>query len=74
MDANIYKGNITRDRALCIFFFCQEYSEDNAKILSKKLEVMKVLEICYTNDPNLPMLMSLIRIQTNPSEYHKYSS
>ncbi|KAI8635756.1 hypothetical protein BD408DRAFT_398312 [Parasitella parasitica] len=59
--------------ALCIFF-CQEYSEDNAKILSKKLEAMKVLEICYTNDPNLPMLMSLIRIQTNSSEYHKYSS
>ena len=53
---------------LNFFFFGQEYSGDNAQIL-KKLEVMKVLETIYTNDPKLP-----ISIRANILEYCKYSS
>lgn len=64
---------ISEERALCIFF-SEEYNKENVVRLTPKLVAMKDLGLCYTNDPRLPMLMSLARIHSNPSEYHKYPS
>lgn len=56
------------------YFFSEEYNKENVARLMPKLAAMEDLGLCHTIDPRLPMLMSLARMHSNPSEYHKYPS
>jgi hypothetical protein len=57
---------IPKERALCIFF-SEGYSKENVARLTQRLAAMKDLDLCYTNDPRLPMLMSLARMSLSLS-------
>jgi hypothetical protein len=62
---------ITREQAICMFF-CEEYNEDNVKKLTKEVDDFVNGEICYTEDPTKPIILSKRTINQNPFLYHKY--
>ncbi|ORX54155.1 hypothetical protein DM01DRAFT_267611 [Hesseltinella vesiculosa] len=53
-------------------FFCEKYTEDNVEKLTKKIEKVKDIDICYLNDPVQPFMCSILAIKSNPSKYHLY--
>jgi hypothetical protein len=63
--------NVTREQAICTFF-CEEYNESNKARLTKRIDELKDIDICYEKDPRQPILMSLVRINLNPFLYHRY--
>jgi hypothetical protein len=62
---------ISRDQAICMFFYV-EYTEENAKKYRKWIEDFGAVEICYNIKPTQPILVSLERIYENPQSYHLY--
>ncbi|PHZ09665.1 uncharacterized protein RHIMIDRAFT_262112 [Rhizopus microsporus ATCC 52813] len=62
---------ISREQAICMFY-CQPYNESNASKLSKLIDNMDNIEICYSDDPTEPMLISLQSLHTNSFKYHQY--
>lgn len=63
--------SITRKHAICIFFD-EEFTDENSEKLKKDLEKPCGLEICYTDDPNKPMLRTKLKVNGSPSYYHLY--
>lgn len=55
-------------------FFHKPYTEDNAAILTKKLDDMEDLEICYLDEPTEPVLVHTLTINHNPLRYKVYLS
>jgi hypothetical protein len=47
--------NITRDQAICMFFYV-EHSEENVKKYKKKIEDFEEVGICYNADERKPIL------------------
>ncbi|KAI8339787.1 hypothetical protein EDC96DRAFT_427679, partial [Choanephora cucurbitarum] len=62
---------ITREKAICIFFY-QDYTEFNVEKLLKKLENFEDVDICYDENPFKRILLSNKRIDSNPQKYKKY--
>lgn len=62
---------ITGEQAICMFF-CEEYNEDNIKKLTKEVDDIINVEICYTEDPTKPIISRKRTINQNPFLYHKY--
>lgn len=63
---------ITRNQAICRFYG-EEYTEENVTRLSKRLDEVEV-DICYLDDPTDPCLIWKIKINQNPSRYHRYTN
>jgi hypothetical protein len=64
---------ISREEAICILY-CEKYTEANVETLSKRINEMIDIEICYNNDPYEPMLQCIKRIYGSPNVYHLYLS
>ncbi|KAI7876508.1 uncharacterized protein EV154DRAFT_526029 [Mucor mucedo] len=63
---------ISREQALCMFFY-EEYNETNAARLSKLIDDLGNIEICYIDDdPTEPLLISHKRLYSKPFTYLKY--
>jgi hypothetical protein len=63
----------TREQAICLLF-CEEINEDNISRLTKRIDSMKDIGICYEKDQHQPILLPIIRINANQFTYHRYSS
>ncbi|ORX42678.1 hypothetical protein DM01DRAFT_1330024 [Hesseltinella vesiculosa] len=63
--------NITREQAICMFFY-EEFNDENIARLSKKIDDMGNVELCYLEDPTEPYLVSVTRILGNPIRFHRY--
>lgn len=50
---------ISKEQAACIFY-CQAYNKSNAAKLTKRIEEIKYVGICYFEDPTEPILVSLV--------------
>jgi hypothetical protein len=55
-------------------FYCKEYSDENAARLVKSIEETKELDVCYENNPLIPVLVPLFRILAEPHIYKRYKS
>lgn len=64
---------ITREQAICMFY-CEEFNESNVIRLTKIIDDLKDIEICYSEDPTEPMLKCITRINNNPFKFKKYIS
>ncbi|CEP08393.1 hypothetical protein [Parasitella parasitica] len=64
--------NITRDQAICRFFFCEDYSKENAARLSKKIEEFGSFDVCYENDPKRPVMVHLSVNRNDPTTFKRY--
>ncbi|ORX56396.1 hypothetical protein DM01DRAFT_1320655 [Hesseltinella vesiculosa] len=53
-------------------FYFKAYTEENAENLTKRLEEMEDIEICYIDDPVEPVLMHKLAVLRNPFRYHTY--
>lgn len=62
--------NITRDMAICMFFYV-EYTEQNVQ--KYKQLIQEKADICYNVRINEPILAPLKRIQEQPEKYHLYA-
>ncbi|KAG1140683.1 hypothetical protein G6F37_012940 [Rhizopus arrhizus] len=62
---------ISKEQAVCIFY-CQAYNESNVAELTKRIEEMKDVDICYLEDPTEPILACIITINSRPFRYHLY--
>jgi hypothetical protein len=62
---------VTREQAICMFY-CEEYNETNVAELTKIIDDLKNVEICYLEDPTKPFLCSLKSLKANQLEYHQY--
>lgn len=62
---------ITREEAICLIF-CEEKNEDNISRLSKRIELMGDIDICYETDPQQPVLLPIVRINANQFTFHRY--
>ncbi|KAI7899555.1 uncharacterized protein BX663DRAFT_418464, partial [Cokeromyces recurvatus] len=62
---------ISREQAICMFY-CQPYNESNISKLSKLIDNVENIEICYSYDPTEPMLISLKTLHTKSFKYHQY--
>jgi hypothetical protein len=51
----------------------EEYTEENVARLSKRLDEVEV-DICYLDDPTESFLIWKIKINQNPSRYHRYTN
>jgi hypothetical protein len=65
------KMNITRNQAICMFFHV-EYNEQNVAKFSKKIEDFEEVDICYENDPKVPVLVARTKIFSEPLNYKLY--
>ncbi|KAI9496161.1 hypothetical protein BDB00DRAFT_810754 [Zychaea mexicana] len=65
--------NITRNQAICMLF-CEEYSDDNATRLAKKIEQLGAFDVCYENDPRRPVLLTQAIINSQPSIFKRYET
>jgi hypothetical protein len=63
--------NISREQAVCIFY-CEEFNEENASRLLKKIDNIGDLELCYEDDPKHPLLVFRTRVNAEHSIYRKY--
>ncbi|KAI8096331.1 uncharacterized protein BX664DRAFT_323677 [Halteromyces radiatus] len=63
--------NITRDQALCMFFY-EECTDDNIKKCKERFEKWGDVEICYNTSPKEPVVVSNTRIVGDPFTYRKY--
>ncbi|KAI7870874.1 hypothetical protein BDF14DRAFT_1770697 [Spinellus fusiger] len=43
---------ITREQEICMFY-CEEYNETNVENLTKEVDAIKNVDICYSDDPDL---------------------
>ncbi|KAI7900692.1 uncharacterized protein BX663DRAFT_517293 [Cokeromyces recurvatus] len=64
---------ISREQAICMFY-CQPYNESNVSKLSKLIDNMDNIEICFADDPTEPMLLRQLRINQNPLKFKTYVS
>ncbi|KAF7720561.1 hypothetical protein EC973_007491 [Apophysomyces ossiformis] len=62
---------VSRNNALCIFYN-EEFTDEAAKRLAVKLDSLRELDICYTEDATKPMLQTKLKINGNPFYYHRY--
>ncbi|KAI9020182.1 hypothetical protein CLU79DRAFT_756057 [Phycomyces nitens] len=62
---------ISREQAICMFY-SEPYNESNVVKLSKLIENLDDIEICYSVDPTEPMLLCQTRINQNPLKYQQY--
>ena len=62
---------ISREQAVCIFY-CQAYNDSNVAELTKRIEEMKDVDICYLQDPTEPILACVMTINSRPFSYHLY--
>ncbi|KAI7853140.1 hypothetical protein BDC45DRAFT_511425 [Circinella umbellata] len=53
-------------------FYCEEFTEDNASKLAKRLDQMQDLVLCYHGDPTDPVLISKRKQFSNPFKYKEY--
>lgn len=63
--------SITRNQAIYMLF-CEEYSDENAAILAKKIEQLGNFDVCYENSPNKPVLVHLYVIRNDPFTFKRY--
>ncbi|KAL7326707.1 hypothetical protein PS15p_209001 [Mucor circinelloides] len=64
---------ISREQAICMFY-CEPYNESNVVKLSKLIDDMNNIEICYSDDPTEPMLLCQTRINQNSVKFKTYIS
>ncbi|ORY88689.1 hypothetical protein BCR43DRAFT_448692, partial [Syncephalastrum racemosum] len=64
---------VTKEQALCMLY-CEDYTEDNAATLQKRLNDVEDFELCYRDDPTDPVLVSKRKLFCNPFRYHRYAS
>jgi hypothetical protein len=64
---------ITREQAICMFY-CEKYNDENVAELIKRIDEMKDVDICYTEDPTEPFLVFEGKINQNPYRFHTYQS
>ncbi|ORY88942.1 hypothetical protein BCR43DRAFT_519450 [Syncephalastrum racemosum] len=50
--------------------YCEDYTEDNAATLQKRLNDVEDFELCYRDDPTDPVLVSKRKLFCNPFRYH----
>ncbi|KAG2181862.1 hypothetical protein INT44_008678 [Umbelopsis vinacea] len=62
---------ISKKQALCIFF-CEKYTEAAAETLTLRLSSIIGCDICYGDDPQIPMLQTVSRIISMPHLFHEY--
>ncbi|KAL1933930.1 hypothetical protein VTP01DRAFT_8020 [Rhizomucor pusillus] len=66
--------NITREHALCIFYQLKFNEENSIKAKQKFEPLSEEFEICYLDDPTIPVLVMKLRIHNERSRYHIYDS
>ena len=64
--------SITREQAIC-WLFCEEINEDSISGLTKRIDSMKVIEVCYEKSPQQPRLIPLMFLHTHLSRFQKYT-
>ncbi|KAI7880815.1 uncharacterized protein EV154DRAFT_428750, partial [Mucor mucedo] len=52
--------------------FSEDFTDENSEKLKGDLEKLCGLEICYTDDPYMPMLQTKLKVNGFPSYYHRY--
>ncbi|KAL0075650.1 hypothetical protein J3Q64DRAFT_1611439, partial [Phycomyces blakesleeanus] len=50
-----------------------DYTDENVKKYINRLKDLGDVEICYSTEPNQPILVSMKRIHNDPESYHLYS-
>lgn len=55
---------ITREQAICTFY-CKEYNEKNVTKLTKIIDSVKNVDICYLENPFMPILCSFETMRAN---------
>lgn len=63
--------NITRDVALCMYFY-EEYTNENVKKCKERIEKWSEAEICYNTSLKEPIVVLKQRIIGDPFTYRKY--
>ncbi|ORX61392.1 hypothetical protein DM01DRAFT_256058, partial [Hesseltinella vesiculosa] len=53
-------------------FFNEEFTLETAAKLQIQLDSYNLLHICYMDNPGQPMLQSKVKINGNPTCYHRY--
>lgn len=56
---------ISREQAICMCY-CEAFNKLNVVKLSKLIDDMSIIEICYAEDSTEPMLLCQARINQNP--------
>lgn len=56
-----------------VFFFAEEYTDDNIVKLAKRIDDMEGIDIYYRTDgPFTPVLLCRINVYGNPTRFHFY--
>ncbi|ORX42677.1 hypothetical protein DM01DRAFT_1330021 [Hesseltinella vesiculosa] len=53
-------------------FFYEEFNDENIARLSKKIDDMGNVELCYLEDPTEPLLVSKLSLNGAPHKYKLY--
>ncbi|KAI7903278.1 uncharacterized protein BX663DRAFT_551574 [Cokeromyces recurvatus] len=56
--------NITREQAVYMFFG-EEFNEVNKSVLVKRIDEMKDIDVCYIDDPTVPMYPKKSNFENN---------
>ncbi|ORX49904.1 hypothetical protein DM01DRAFT_247021, partial [Hesseltinella vesiculosa] len=62
---------INRGQAICMMY-CVEYNEENEKKFCEAVNDLKDVDICYEMGPLAPVLMPVVKINSNPFLYRRY--
>lgn len=63
--------NITRDAALCMYFY-EEHTNENIQKCKERIEKWGNVEICYNTSPKEPIVVLKQRILGDPYTYRRY--
>ncbi|KAI9283337.1 hypothetical protein BY458DRAFT_543609 [Sporodiniella umbellata] len=63
--------SITRDEAICIYFYV-DFTNENVQKYQKKFEKFKEVEICWNLSEKEPVVVSKKRIRGDPHGYRTY--
>ncbi|KAI7902998.1 uncharacterized protein BX663DRAFT_551855 [Cokeromyces recurvatus] len=63
--------NITRNQAICIYFYV-DYTDENVNLYNKKIEGFDDVEIYWNMNEKEPVIVSKKRVRGDPMTYRKY--
>jgi succinylglutamate desuccinylase len=63
--------NITRDAALCMYFY-EEHTNENIQKCKERIEKWGNVEICYNTSPKEPIVVLKQRILGDSYTYRRY--
>ncbi|RCH85741.1 hypothetical protein CU098_009869, partial [Rhizopus stolonifer] len=63
---------VSHGQALCMLF-CVKFTPENAVHYEKKIADFGEIDICYEKDPKKPFLNSILKINSDPFTFQRYT-